>query len=236
MSKMTDTARPDRWIDDVHAWPEPCPKHVTVAVVRDLTDSRVDAAERFVHDNYVAVGYIDPNDHQVVLEHEPVRARSWWVIATADDTSEVSGCIRLVPGTFDELPCSTVGPITAAPPSGLLVEWCSICVSPSVRGMGLANELHRVAAAETLAAGAVAFLCSVEPWHADVLRRHYGLPLVELGPGEEYMGGHTVPYVLPFDDGYQHLASVRPGVFWWLTDLTPHIQHRFGHLAELSSA
>ena len=207
-------------VDDTAASfrPEPCDPALGLALVTEGDRAAWDDAERFVYDVFRVSGFCEESPRGWVEEIAPYRAGS--TLHVIRDGVRPVGVARTMPGTYDQLP---IGKFPAERPvtSGPLVEIGSLAVRATLRGLGVANELHRSAVRWALVNGAEGFCMLVEPWAIDFYRDVYGVPLRESAAPRHYMGSLTVPAVAMLDEMVDQLVRTRPGVYRWFTEGLP---------------
>lgn len=187
-----------------------------------------EAAERFVHDTYVELGYTAPSARQQVEELAPYQSMSVFH-AVVDDDDRIVGTVRNIYGNYQELPVGKFHRIDDAD-TDQLCELSSLVVSPSMRSTGVIEHLYRVGWLEAFRMDCHAVVAIIDDWLLDVFQDTYRLPFRQIGTGREYMGGVPVPVALPLDGSdYDDLARVNP-LFWaWvLEDLTDDEQVAWG--------
>jgi hypothetical protein len=184
-----------------------------------------DAAERFVYRIFRVSGFCEESPREYVEETEPWRADSQLHVIT--EGQEIVGVARTILGTFEELPVrqfDTDVPI----PSGTLCEIGSLAVRPTLRGLGVANELHRRSFLRGLHEGIEGICCLIDDWMFDFFRSHYGLPVRALGPARSFMGGEVVPTGMWVPEMLHVLYRTRPNVYrWTVEDLHPDVFVRY---------
>lgn len=195
--------------------PEPCDAALTLRVVEDRTSELWDRAERFVYEVFRISNFCEPSPRQWVEETEPYRPGSRLHVISEGD--ELVGVIRTFVGTYQELPIGQF-PATIDVPDDSLIEIGSLAVSSTMRGLGVANELHRSAVQDAIRMGVPAFCMLVEPWSIDFFRDVYGLPLVQTAPAQDYMGSLTVPAIADMATTLHTLATEMPALYEWLVE------------------
>jgi hypothetical protein len=195
--------------------PERCDPSMTLHVLTDQESVLWDRAERFVYDVYRVSAFCEESPRHWVEEAEPYRAGSrFHVLLDADD---IVGVIRTFVGTYQQLPIGQFPPEIPVPRVPV-VEIGSLAVKASLRGLGVANELHRSAVQDAIRLGAPAFCMLVEPWAIDFFRDVYGVPLVQTAPAEDYMGSLTVPAIADIPATLRRLVTEYPGLYEWLIE------------------
>ena len=208
-------ARADRAEIKRNFRPEGCSEHLRLVSTADESAPLWDAAERFVYDEYRAVGYCEESPKGWVEEAEPFRHGS--TLHVMLDGEQVVGTIRTMFGPYDELPIGRFGHDIPVP-SGRLAEVGSLAVSRDLRGLGVANELHRAAVQQVIASRVPAFCMLVEPWSIEFFRDVYGLPLVQTAPPRDYMGSLTVPAIVDISEMLESFSRERVGMYHWITE------------------
>lgn len=200
----------DRWFR-----PETCDASMALVHVTEDDPAMWDRAERFVYDVYRETGFCEVSQRHWVEETEPFRHGSHFHVVVEGD--DLVGAIRTMRAPFGALPIGQFA-LDEGLPSGDLMELGSLAVSRSLRGLGVANELHRAGVQEAIRAGVPAFCMLVEPWSIDFFRQVYGLPLQVVGAPKHYMGSATVPAVASIDEMLRVFVTERPGMFRWITE------------------
>ncbi|MFM7070014.1 MAG: hypothetical protein ACKOYM_11220, partial [Actinomycetes bacterium] len=144
--------------------PEPCDPALHLRLIDESDQPAWDEAERFIYDVFRVSDFCDESPRGWVEEID--RYRSGSTLHVIADSQRPVGAVRTMRGTYDSLPIGSFPaevPITAGP----LVEIGSLAVRATLRGLGVANELHRSAVRFTLLTGAEGFCMLVEPWAID---------------------------------------------------------------------
>lgn len=198
--------------------PEPCDPALSLRLVDELDLERWDEAERFIYDVFRVSEFCDESPRGWVEEIDRYRHGS--TLHVISDHHRPVGAVRTIPGRYDELP---IGKFAAQAPvtDGPLVEIGSLAVRATLRGLGVANELHRSAVRFALLTGAEGFCMLVEPWAIDFYRDVYGVPLRQTAEARHYMGSLTVPAVAMLDEMVDNLVRTRRGVYRWFTEDLP---------------
>ncbi len=167
-------------------------------------------AERFVYDVYRVSGFCRESPRGVVEETEPWRPGSaLHVVREGDD---VLGVVRTILGTYDALPIGQF-PAAATPPAGTLCEVASLAVKPDRRGMGVANELHRMVFEFGVRNHVGGYCFLVDEWMSQFFQDYYAFPVKEMAPRQDYMGGNIVPILVPMDELLVDFPTRRPFVY-----------------------
>ena len=178
-----------------------------------------EAAERFVHDTYVALGYTAPSARRHVEELAPYEGMSTFH-AVVDDEHRIIGTIRSIYATYDELPIGKFHPLEGRHPD-LLCELSSLVVSPTLRSTGVIEHLYRVGWLDAYRLGCSALVAIIDDWLLRTFQDTYRLPFRQLGNGHEYMGGVPVPAVLALDGHYEACIDENPEfASWMLAEVT----------------
>lgn len=172
-----------------------------------------DAAERFVYSVFRVSGFCAESPREWVEESQPWREDSRLHVITEGD-DQVVGVARTIIGSYDELPVSQFRP-TVPVPDGPLCEIGSLAVRPTQRGLGVANELHRIAFQLGIRERVGGFVFLIDQWMFDFFESHYGLPVRALAPAREYMGGEVVPTAMWLPEMMHQLVVTRPNVYKW---------------------
>lgn len=195
--------------------PEACDDSLVLQITRDEESDLWDAAERFVYEEYRVARFAEESPRGWVEAAEPYRHGS--TLHVMLDGDRVVGVIRTMFGTYDELPIGQFGRSIEVP-QGRLAEVGSLAVSRDLRGLGIANELHRSAVQQAVETRCEAFCMLVEPWSFEFFRDVYGAPLVQSAPAREYMGSETVPAITDVAEMLLTWARNRPGMYRWFTE------------------
>ena len=204
--------------------PERLDPSLSVHLVRP-DDELWDAAERFVYSVFRVSGFCKESPREWVEETQPWRDDSTLHVVVEDD-GRVMGVCRTILGTYDELPVSQFPPQIPIR-SGVLCEIGSLAVRPSQRGLGVANELHRVAFQAGIRSDAEGFCFLIDQWMFEFFRSHYGLPVRALAPPRAFMGGDVVPTAMWMPEMLEQIAVIRPRVYNWSVEgLEPELRAR----------
>ncbi len=172
-------------------------------------------AENFVYRAFRVSEFCRESPRHVVEETEPWRRGSLLHVIT-DHNSPV-GVARTILGTYDQLPVSQFEPEIDVP-SGRLCEIGSLAVQPTQRGLGVANELHRLAFMAGIHAGIEGFCFLIDSWMFDFFQTHYGLPVRALASPRSFMGGEVVPTGMWVPEMLHVLFRTRPNVYKWAVE------------------
>lgn len=176
-----------------------------------------EAAERFVHDTYVELGYTAPSARKQVEELAPYASMSVFH-AVIDDDDRIVGTVRNIFGTYDDLPIGKFHRLDATDPDPLC-ELSSLVVSPSMRSTGVIEHLYRVGWLDAFRMGCHAVVAIIDDWLLEVFQETYRLPFRQIGSGQEYMGGVPVPVALSLDGtDYDDLARNNPWFWAWVLE------------------
>lgn len=172
-------------------------------------------AERFLYEIYRLSGFCEESPRGWVEEIDAYRAGTTLHVAMDGDT--IVGTARSMFGTYDELPIGRFRPEVVVP-AGMMSEVGSLAVGPSMRGLGVVNELHRRSFQFALRAGARGLCMLMEPWSVGFFREVYGLPLIQTAPAQVYLGSETMPVLATFQDMLGTAIRIRPYVFDWILE------------------
>lgn len=172
-----------------------------------------DPAERFVYSVFRTSGFCEESPREWVEETEPWRPGSVLHVIT-DPDERVMGVARTIIGTYGELPVNRFTPEVPVP-DGPLCEIGSLAVRPSQRGLGVANELHRVAFQHGIRNGVDGFCFIIDRWMFDFFGDVYGLPVRQLAAPRDFMGGVVVPTGMWMPEMLERIARIRPRVYSW---------------------
>ncbi len=186
-------------------------------------DELWDPAEQFVYSVFRTSGFCKESPRGWVEETQPWRDDSTLHVVTEAD-GRVMGVCRTILGHYDELPVSQFRPQIPVQP-GVLCEIGSLAVRPSQRGLGVANELHRVAFQFGITSGAKGFCFLIDRWMFEFFATHYGLPVRQLAPSRQFMGGDVVPTAMWMPEMLEQIAVIRPRVYSWSVEgLSPQLR------------
>ena len=174
-------------------------------------------AEGFVYDVFRTSGFCAESPRRHVEESEPWRPGSHLHIVLDEDSDEILGVVRTILGSHDQLPVSRFE-ATVDVPAGLLCEIGSLAVKADLRGLGVANELHRMAFLDGIRHHAAGFCFLVEQWMFDFFGAQYGLPVRALAEPEFFMGGEIVPTGMWLPEMLLVIAECRPLVYEWAVE------------------
>ncbi|HMU79379.1 MAG TPA: GNAT family N-acetyltransferase [Microthrixaceae bacterium] len=186
------------------------PEKLDPELVSEHTTPETDigrVAERFVYEIYRVSGFCKESERGVVEETEPWRPGSALHIVRADD--QVLGTVRTLLGTYQQLPIGQFEPIVT-PPTGRLCEVASLAVKPDRRGMGVANELHRMTFEFGVRQQVEGFCFLVDSWMVTFFEDYYAFPVTRMAPIQDYMGGQIEPIYVPMDQLLIDFPSRRP--------------------------
>jgi hypothetical protein len=189
--------------------PEPLDDHLTTHHVAPASDVG-EAAERFVYDIYRVSEFCQESPRGWVEETEPWREGSTLHVVMEGD--DVLGVVRTILGTYDELPIGQFGP-DQPPPDGTLCEVASLAVKPDRRGLGVANELHRMTFEFGIRSAANGFCFLVDEWMAQFFQDYYAFPVRQMAPVQPYMGGDIMPIMVRVDELLEVFPRRRPLVY-----------------------
>jgi hypothetical protein len=167
-------------------------------------------AERFVYDIYRVSGFCRESPRGVVEETEPWRPGS--AMHVVRDGDEVLGVVRTLLGSYDALPIGQFEP-EVEPPAGTLCEVASLAVKPDRRGLGVANELHRMTFEFGVRNQVEGFCFLVDEWMSQFFQDYYAFPVRQMAPVQDYMGGRIVPILVRMDELLVEFPTRRPFVY-----------------------
>lgn len=168
------------------------------------------AAEHFVYDVYRVSGFCRESPRRVVEETEPWRPGS--ALHVVCDGDEVLGVVRTILGTYESLPIGQFDP-EQTPPPGPLCEVASLAVKPDRRGMGVANELHRMVFEFGVRNRVNGYCFLVDEWMSQFFQDYYAFPVRRMAPVQPYMGGDVLPIVVRMDELLVDFPTHRPFVY-----------------------
>ncbi len=196
--------------DSLRLWtPGPLDPSLKVHHVSPYSDLG-DRAEQFVYDTYRVSGFCEPSPRHWVEETEPWRDGS--VLHVVADGDEVLGVIRTMVGEFGELPASQFPPNMDLRP-GRMVEGGSLAVKADHRGLGIANELHRIMFCTGLSERAEGWCMLIDGWMADFMRDFYVFPTHVFSDRRQFMGGFIEPIVVWVDELLEQMVARRPKLY-----------------------
>ena len=167
-------------------------------------------AEQFVYDVYRVSGFCRESARRVVEETEPWRPGS--ALHVVCDGPDVLGVVRTLLGPYEALPIGQFEP-QQPPPDGQLCEVASLAVKPDRRGMGVANDLHRMVFEFGVRNHVQGFCFLVDEWMSQFFQDYYAFPVRPMGPVQPYMGGDVLPIVVRMDELLVDFPTRRPFVY-----------------------
>lgn len=174
----------------------------------------LDRAEEFVYDVYRQVGYCRSSSRKRVEELQRWSDRSVFHVV-ADEADVVVGTVRTVVGEYDELP---IGQFLRNDfrHSDPVCELGALAVEASARSTGVIEHLYRAGWLDAARSGSSALVAVIEPWLLDVFISSYGLAFEQIGEGQDYLGGYSVPTAFPLiPRTYEVLTEQNPGFMRW---------------------
>ncbi len=211
-SELTEDERLRDWV------PEPLEPSLSVHHVAPESDLG-DRAERFVYDTYRVSGFCAESPRGWVEETDPWREGS--TLHVICDGDEVLGVLRTMVGELRDLPASQFEPSIPMRP-GRLLEGGSLAVKADYRGMGIANELHRLMFHIGIEEGVEGWCMLIDGWMADFLRQVYVFPTHVFSERRQFMGGEIEPIVVWVDELLREMSARRPALYRHaIRDFTP---------------
>lgn len=196
--------------DPLRLWvPEPFDPGLELHHVTPESDLG-DRAEQFVYDTYRVSGFCRESPRRWVEETDPWRKGS--TLHVVCDGDEVLGVLRTMIGEFHELPASQFTP-NIEMRSGLLLEGGSLAVKADHRGLGIANELHRLMFRIGIEEQVEGWCMLIDAWMADFLREVYAFPNRVFSERRQYMGGRIEPIVVWVDELVEQMSAKRPKLY-----------------------
>ncbi len=168
------------------------------------------SAEHFLYDIYRVSEFCAESPRRLVEETEPWRAGSAMHVVRDGDT--ILGLVRTLLGKYEDLPIGQFA-TTQTVPTGTLCEVASLAVKPDRRGLGVANELHRMTFEFGVRNRVSGFCFLVDEWMSQFFQDYYAFPVHEMAPAQEYMGGHVVAIYVPMDELLVAFPTRRPYVY-----------------------
>lgn len=167
-------------------------------------------AEHFLYDIYRVSEFCRESPRRMVEETEPWRPGS--AMHVVRDGDDVLGLVRTLLGRYEDLPIGqfqTTEPI----PAGTYCEVASLAVKPDRRGMGVANELHRMTFEFGVRNHVDGFCFLVDEWMSQFFQDYYAFPIHQMAPLQDYMGGRIVPILVPMSELLVDFPTRRPFVY-----------------------
>lgn len=174
----------------------------------------LDRAEEFVYDVYRQVGYCRSSSRKRVEELQRWSDRSVFHVV-ADEADVVVGTVRTVVGQYDELPIGQFrrNDIRHSDP---VCELGALAVEASARSTGVIEHLYRAGWLHAARSKSSALVAVIEPWLLEVFTSSYGLAFKQIGEGQDYLGGYSVPTSFPLvPRSYEILAERNPDFMRW---------------------
>lgn len=172
-------------------------------------------AARFHYEQYLALGWIDPNPEGIVLEYEPWSDGDVAFHVAFDETGAVAGTIRTILGAIDTLPVAKTCPDVEVATIGTesCVEFASLVVDRRTKGLEVAGALYAAAFAWTVHRGARWIVALVDRWLLDLFVDEYKVPFAAIGPPTESLGGTPIPVAVTTTATARSAAAGNPS-FW----------------------
>lgn len=170
------------------------------------------AAEAFVYDMYVKIGYTDPSPRHRVEELARFAEQSIFNVVL-DDRDRVIGTIRNIYGNYDDLPVNQFSRTDHADVDPVC-ELSSLVVDPTERSTGVIEHLYRAGWRDSWRSGCSAAVALIDDWLFDVFCETYRLPFRRIGLARHYMGTDPVPVALPLN-APAYLDHVRENPEFW---------------------
>lgn len=211
--------------DGLRLWvPEPLDPQLRLEHVSPFSELG-DRAEQFVYDTYRVSGFCKESPRRWVEETDPWREGSTLHVVT--DQDEILGVLRTMAGTIDQLPASQFVP-NIPMRTGRLLEGGSLAVKADHRGLGIANELHRLMFQIGIQEQVEGWCMLIDSWMADFLRDVYAFPTRIFSERRQFMGGHIEPIVVWVDELIHEMSTRRPKLYQHaIATLTPEEIVRF---------
>lgn len=176
-----------------------------------------DAAEEFVYDVYLRIGYCEAAADRRVRELAPWAAESH-IHAVVDEDEEIVGTIRSIYGNYQDLPVGQFDRFDHEM-GDPVCELSSLVVRTKHRGTGVIEHLYRIGWLDAFRHRGSALVALIDPWLFDAFRDLYGLPFREIGPAKRYMGTDPVPVGMPLvGDAYLQTARSNPRFWVWILE------------------
>lgn len=180
--------------------------------VGPVTGHSLITAERLEYQVFLNAGFCSASEHERVEEYEPWRETSEFVAVTSPGGT-VEGVVRMLFGTYDDLPVGKFQRDDPYPPDPVL-EYASLSVKPECRNTGVAEWLYRAVWQQVLRHGANGMVAIGEAWLMDILNDIYGLGFERLGTSAWYMGGECFPMGTGVSELIERLKR-QPSFFRW---------------------
>lgn len=159
-------------------------------VLTTADDELFPTAERIEYEVFLESGYCAESPTGRAVEYDPWRDISrYWIVKNAE--GDIRGVVRVIHGTYEDLPVSVFERDTTFPEDPLL-EMASLAVLPDERSTGVAQELYRGAFMDAVRSGMSGVVGIGELWTLKLFT-DLGLPFRQLGPSRWFMGGNCIP-------------------------------------------
>jgi hypothetical protein len=177
-----------------------------------------DEVEHFVYRIYREVGYCDVSPRERVEELQRWADESVWHVVLGED-DEIQGTGRTVIGGYDDLPVGAFDRIDHRLDDPMC-ELGALAVRPGARSTGLVEHVYREAWVRSAREGTNGFIAVLEPWLVEIMTTIYGFPFYEIGQGKHYLGGYSMPMVMPLSpESYEAIARGNPVFYAWNTEV-----------------
>lgn len=173
-------------------------------------------ARRLEYEVFEEQGYCQTTDDARVSEYSSWEgiSRFHTVVTSTDD---LIAAVRTTAGSYADLPVGKFERWDHYPPDPV-VEYASLVVPKSARGVGGAEALYRSVVHEAVAVGAGGLVAIGEQWLLDLLNDVYDFGFRQLGPSRWYMGGECFPMGTSMEDLWTHLRTRQPTLYRWFLE------------------
>lgn len=168
----------------------------------------------FHYNQYVQLGWVEPNARGVVLEYEPWSSGDVAFHAAFDVQDRLIGTLRTIFAPLRDQPLSSVcRDLERSGEHERCVEFASLAVDPSFKGLGAAESLYASGFAWTVDRRADYILAFVDSWLFEILRDIYSIPFEPLGAPVPYLGTTPLPLAVSVADVASSVPAGNPR-FW----------------------
>jgi hypothetical protein len=168
----------------------------------------------FHYDQYLKLGWVEPNPNRVVLEYEAWSSGDVAFHAAFDVHNRLIGTLRTVFGPLHDQPLATVcRDLAPSDQHDRCVEFASLVVDPSVKSLGAAEALYASGFAWTVTHQAEHILALVDSWLFEIFRDTYSIPFEPLGEPVPYLGTTPLPLAVSVEDLARSVSAGNPR-FW----------------------
>ena len=177
------------------------------------TDEQFEAAERIEYEVFLENGYCAESRSLRVEEYDAWRDVSdFWIVES--DEGELRGVVRVIRGSFDDLPAAVFDRWEPFP-SDPVLEMASLAVLHGDRSTGVAQELYRGGFMDAVRSNMSGVVGIGADWTLRLFT-DLGMPFRQIGPGKWYMGGDCIPIGASIPEVVQALQD-NPAMLEWGT-------------------